>query len=1149
MFPQFASTAASLTRATSLMNRVGTDAYLYDDPEDGNIAMLLDSKFEVEKVEGMKRLIALVSQGRDVSSFFPQVVKNVATTSLEVKKLVYIYLVHYAEKRPDEALLSINSFQKDLSDLNPLVRAWSLRAMSGIRVRVVVPLVVMAVTKCTRDPSPYVRRCAAHAIPKIHAIERDLHKEALEEMVDLLLNDSSPSVIGAAASAFLIICPEKLSILGPRFRKLCEMLPDVDEWGQAVLLDILMRYAVARYGCVRGAGQNSCARNDLQHKVQKMHSTDNSDHSAEEASEVELPADIRGLLHWSTPLFRSQNSAVVMAVATLYWVFAPDTDLKKIVQPLLFLLRSSKDSHYVVLANIATFALQMPPLFASYFEEFFVRSFDTDPIRALKLDILTTIATEASIHTILREFQAYLRDVNRQFAANTVSAIGRCAVRLPAVRSACVDGLLMLAKGVIVGDGVSHSKDEAEQLSCQGGLKMPAKEKLSQEAGVVAQSVLALRSIVQQNPSEQEQVFARLVRLLDHMKVPEARAVVIWMVGEEGLNSELVSQMLPVVLRYLAVSFTKEADETKLQILNCAAKIVLKLEEASASILKETATLVLEHTLNLSDLDTNNDIRDRARMLRRLVLPKSHVISQSKNREIHLDLAQQMQSLGVDNEATNVSNQEPKTVLGANGHATFQLSRADVLTKLAKQLLLVPKAPPVLPALAPDRSSFLPGTMSHIVNHNAPGYTSLPKPHSLDVVADGNTPGSARDSTLHKHERSLISGYTESGTEASGDSGGGDSDGYSDDSGPYDSGSEDSRNEESSSSQNILGKGTQIQGQGGTDLAPLISMDDESAGGELTKGNGSLYYGLPVKSDRDLDSWLDSQDVEAKGYSQTADPSSLLGYASISLGPLNPVLSKITLLDYTNGDGLDVKYTYVREPAICSQEMVCLRLYFFNRSGDPMLKISVKGMEEPASVDNADQAGVTSEGRKVISFEEIAELAPGDTIERDLQVEFKHQLTPIKLFVVLNGKTYPAKIAPEVGALVCPLQLTRNQFITAQSRISGMLESSRRCLLGSSYSQTSNTGDDKILFISRAIASSVLRVAHVAVVSATLPISDAIGFSGLQLCFAGETLTERLKCLISVTFDTENAVLIKVNCEDTVFGLNLLKQLETILSS
>lgn len=63
----------------------------------------------------------------------------------------------------------------------------------------------------------------------------------------LLLSDNSPSVIGAAASAFLVICPENLSLLGSRFRKLCEMLPDVDEWGQVVLLDILMRYGVARY--------------------------------------------------------------------------------------------------------------------------------------------------------------------------------------------------------------------------------------------------------------------------------------------------------------------------------------------------------------------------------------------------------------------------------------------------------------------------------------------------------------------------------------------------------------------------------------------------------------------------------------------------------------------------------------------------------------------------------------------------------------------------------------------------------------------------------------------------------------------------------------------------------------------------------------
>ena len=78
-----------------------------------------------------------------------------------------------------------------------------------------------------------------------------------------------------------------------------------------------------------------------------------------------------------------------------------------------------------------------------------------------------------------------------------------------------------------------------------------------------------------------------------------------------------------------------------------------------------------------------------------------------------------------------------------------------------------------------------------------------------------------------------------------------------------------------------------------------------------------------------------------------------------------------------------------------------------------------------------------------------------------------------------------------------------------------------------------------------------------ATVSVILPISDASGLPGLRLCFAGKTLTRPLPCLISVTFTTghEGAsqdvvpVLIKVNCEDTIFGLNLLKQLETTLSS
>ena len=46
-----------------------------------------------------------------MSVFFPSVVCNIVSESFEVKVLVYMFLVRTADQ--EEALLSINSFQKD----------------------------------------------------------------------------------------------------------------------------------------------------------------------------------------------------------------------------------------------------------------------------------------------------------------------------------------------------------------------------------------------------------------------------------------------------------------------------------------------------------------------------------------------------------------------------------------------------------------------------------------------------------------------------------------------------------------------------------------------------------------------------------------------------------------------------------------------------------------------------------------------------------------------------------------------------------------------------------------------------------------------------------------------------------------------------
>ena len=110
----------------------------------------------------------MISKGRNVSALFPDVVINVVCQGLELKKLVYMYLVHYAEFEPEASLLSINTFQKDLDNPNQLIRAQALHVMSGIRLKVIVPIITLAIKKCVQDSSPYVRKMAAHAITKAY---------------------------------------------------------------------------------------------------------------------------------------------------------------------------------------------------------------------------------------------------------------------------------------------------------------------------------------------------------------------------------------------------------------------------------------------------------------------------------------------------------------------------------------------------------------------------------------------------------------------------------------------------------------------------------------------------------------------------------------------------------------------------------------------------------------------------------------------------------------------------------------------------------------------------------------------------------------------------------------------------------------------
>ncbi|KAK0495250.1 adaptin N terminal region-domain-containing protein [Armillaria luteobubalina] len=108
------------------------DFFLGDEPDPALIRKQLNFGSDKEKLDAMEWLIALMSKGRDVPEYLAQVVKNVTSQIFEIRKLVYIYLLRYAEREPEISLHFIKTFQKDLNDSDPFIQVMALRVLCGI---------------------------------------------------------------------------------------------------------------------------------------------------------------------------------------------------------------------------------------------------------------------------------------------------------------------------------------------------------------------------------------------------------------------------------------------------------------------------------------------------------------------------------------------------------------------------------------------------------------------------------------------------------------------------------------------------------------------------------------------------------------------------------------------------------------------------------------------------------------------------------------------------------------------------------------------------------------------------------------------------------------------------------------------------------
>ncbi|KIO17868.1 hypothetical protein M407DRAFT_226921, partial [Tulasnella calospora MUT 4182] len=330
----------------------------------------LNSEYRDRRKDAIKRVIANMTVGKDVSGLFPDVLKNMQTDDLEQKKLVYLYLMNYAKTQPELVILAVNTFVKDTEDPNPLVRALAIRTMGCLRAEKIIDYLCNPLSKCLKDENPYVRKTAAVCVAKLYDLKPELaldngFVEQLQEMVA----DSNPMVVANAVTALTDIHdmataaategtepdPRAEFIINASvLTKLLIALNECSEWGRVAILSALARY--------------------------KAQDEKESEHICERV----------------VPQFQHANGSVVLAAVKVIMIHMRNVQredltkqlVRKMAPPLVTLVSSEPEVQWVALRNINLLLQKRADILQNEMRVFFCKYNDPSYVKIEKLDIM-----------------------------------------------------------------------------------------------------------------------------------------------------------------------------------------------------------------------------------------------------------------------------------------------------------------------------------------------------------------------------------------------------------------------------------------------------------------------------------------------------------------------------------------------------------------------------------------------------------------------------------------------------------------------------------------------------------------------------------------------------------------------------------------
>ncbi|WVW81671.1 hypothetical protein I302_103666 [Kwoniella bestiolae CBS 10118] len=538
--------------------------------ENYELRQQLNSEYRDKRADAIKRVIANHTIGKDCSGLFPDVVKNMQTDDLEQKKLVYLYLMNYAKTQPELVILAVNTFVKDTADPNPLVRALAIRTMSVLRAEKILDYLASPLSRCLKDENPYVRKTAALCVAKVFDLKPELCVEyGFVETLRDLIGDGNPMVVANAVAALADIYEASLALpTTPPASPGRSSTPPPSSKPNPELFIIdpptLTKLLVALNEC------SEWGRIAILNTLARYRAVDEkeSEHICERVM----------------PQFQHVNAAVVLGavkVIMIHMKAVTREDLiksltRKMAPPLVTLISSPPEVQWVALRNINLLLQKRPDILANEMRVFFCKYNDPPYVKVEKLDIMVRLASEKNVDTLLGELKEYASEVDVDFVRKAVRAVGQVAIKIDEAAERCV-GVLM----DLIETRVSY---------------------------VVQEAVIVIKDIFRKYPHSYEGIIPTLCSNLEELDEPEAKASLIWIIGEYAEKIENADELLGTFLE----SFKEESYPVQLQTLTAIVKLFLKKPDESQTIVQKVLQAATK------DCDSA-DVRDRAYIYWRLL--------------------------------------------------------------------------------------------------------------------------------------------------------------------------------------------------------------------------------------------------------------------------------------------------------------------------------------------------------------------------------------------------------------------------------------------------------------------------------------------------------------------------------------------------